>query len=267
MFLNATTKTLEIDLAANVTTSQMNIVVDYVDIAAASVTPGVQLSTSNNTTAATILSAPSSNVVRKVNFLSIANQDTQFANVTVQLNDNSTLWKYVDGLLLSPGSTLQFTDTLGWSVIDADGAIQMSTGAAVDIQTFTSNGTWTKPTAATYTLVDLVGGGGSGGGGEGRAAGTIRSAGGAGGGGFRFKEIFLTRELPDVVSVGVAAAVGGGTGGATANGSNGRPGNISTFGTILLAYGGGGGGGGGQSASDGGGGGGGAGGSAAGGSS
>ena len=239
MFLNATTRSLQISLGAAKATNDCPVVVDYVDMTTTDTTPGVQLSKTDGTTQVTILSAPAASTQRKVNFISIANADTDFVTVTVRLNDNGTPYNYVSALLLPPNATLQYTDARGWVVIDAGGNMVVATGTVTDIQVFTANGIWTRPANATYTQVDVVGGGGSGAGGQGGAAGTARSAGCGGGGGKRLQMVFLSRDLTDRVGVTVAASTPGGAGGASATGASGLVGNTSFFGGFLLGYGGG----------------------------
>ena len=104
-----------------------------------------------------------------------------------------------------------------------------------DTQTFTSSGTWTKPSGLSGTelvIVQAWGGGGAGGAG----IYSDNSAGGGGGGGGCFVERkFKASELGATETVTIGAA---GTGGAGAGGVGGN----TTFGTLLTAYGGGGGG-------------------------
>lgn len=95
-------------------------------------------------------------------------------------------------------------------------------GARGDIQTFTSSGTWTKPSAGSVAHVQCWGGGGGG-----------YSGAGGGGGGGGFNEAWLpTAGLAATISVTIGS-------GGTAGGGNG---GTSTFGSSLSAYGGGGGG-------------------------
>ena len=97
-----------------------------------------------------------------------------------------------------------------------------------NIQTFTADGTWTKPAGARFVLVKAYGGGGGGGGGD-------TNAGAGGGGGGAYKEIsYDATDLSATEAIVVGAAATGGA--STANGSNGVN---STFGTTkVIAYGG-----------------------------
>jgi hypothetical protein len=100
-----------------------------------------------------------------------------------------------------------------------------SASSAVDTQTFTSSGTWTKPTGAKLAIVELWGGGGGGGRGS--------NANGGGGGGYG---CFL---LP-LASLGATETVTIGAGGTGRTGSNGdgTAGGDSTFGSHAKATGG-----------------------------
>jgi hypothetical protein len=84
---------------------------------------------------------------------------------------------------------------MSWTIYKSDGTIILSdtagaTGATgapglsqVDIQSFTSDGTWTRPSGAVLVWVICIGGGGGGGGGVRNTTGTNRASGGGGGGG------------------------------------------------------------------------------------
>ena len=109
------------------------------------------------------------------------------------------------------------------------------TAAGLDLQTFDSSGTWTKPAgyaAGSRVLIQVWGAGGSGA----RYSSSSSTSGGAGGG---YNEYWIT-----LSSAGATETVTIGAGGASRTGSNqsGAVGGNSSFGALITAYGGGGGG-------------------------
>jgi hypothetical protein len=98
-----------------------------------------------------------------------------------------------------------------------------------DVQTFTASGTWTKPTGATWVMVEAVGGGGG-------AANSVNSeVRGSGGGGAGLQRIFLASDLGATEAVTIGA---GGAGAASGGQSNGSDGSDTTLGSIVTAPGG-----------------------------
>lgn len=124
-----------------------------------------------------------------------------------------------------------------------------NTASPLDVQTFNSSGTWTKPSRGTLALIEVWGGGGGGGRGGGYDP---YYRGGGGGGGAYNRVIVPLSSLGSTETVTVGAGGAGRTGGAGAGGTGGN----SSFGSLLTAYGGGGGGGSNNADSKGGGGGG-----------
>lgn len=122
-----------------------------------------------------------------------------------------------------------------------DATTQTSAATAVNVQEFTSSGTWTKPSGAAFVLVEIWGAGGGGSSGR-RGANPSDKNGGCGGGGGSYNyRLFKASDLASTVAVTIGA---GGTGGAAVtvndtNGNNGTNGGTSSFGTIMYAYGGG----------------------------
>jgi len=109
----------------------------------------------------------------------------------------------------------------------------------VDVQTFTSSGTWTKRAHVKVVKVVAFGGGGGGGGGEGNANGVAKAGGTGGGGGGRAEKLFKASDLGATETVTIGAAGTSGAGGSTAVGSDGGAGGNTTFGAHLKAWGGG----------------------------
>jgi hypothetical protein len=109
-----------------------------------------------------------------------------------------------------------------------------SIGRLLNIQTFTSSGTYTPTPGTTRIVVEGQGSAGAGGGSVATAAGQV-SVGGGGGSGGRSKTL-LTAGFYPTVTVTIGA------GGAGASGANGGSGGNSTFGTFMTCNGGAGGG-------------------------
>lgn len=100
-------------------------------------------------------------------------------------------------------------------------------GAGVDVQVFTSSGTWTKPASGTMALIRAWGAGGSGG----RSSSTGGSGGGGGG---NYADLWVP-----LSSLGATETVTIGAGGAAkSSASAGANGGTTTFGSRLSAYGG-----------------------------
>ena len=131
--------------------------------------------------------------------------------------------------------TLPSADGTSGQVIQTNGSgvLSFATPASTGInyQTFTSSGTWTKPSgysASSRVLIQAWGAGGSGGRGN--------KSGGGGGGGYTERWLTLS-------SMGATETITIGAGGAavTADSTAGNSGGNSTVGSLVTAYGGGGG--------------------------
>lgn len=125
ILLDTTTESLEIKLTGAVSSTQLPFTSSYADlnqstfaITAISSNDGA----TNNTTAVTMVAAPSASRSRKVAFLNIYNADSASATVTIQINSNATL-RILVAVALAVGSTLQYTDGGGWQVLDNSGRI------------------------------------------------------------------------------------------------------------------------------------------------
>ncbi len=93
MVLDSTLKSLEIKLAGAVTTTELPYTVAWVDILDSdqSVSDvGSADGTTNGGTAVSIVAAPSAGHTRKITFLSVPNEDTVAATLSVQYNNNGT---------------------------------------------------------------------------------------------------------------------------------------------------------------------------------
>ncbi len=146
MLIDATTQTIEIKLAGAIATTELPVLVTYIDGEASNFFPKLQHSISNGTTEVTILDAPEERGKRMIKTMSIRNVDTATATVTVQLADGVTDREIVKVALLQD-ETLQYTDAAGFKVIDTDGNTKVGGGGgfaaptgAVDIGDSASEG-------------------------------------------------------------------------------------------------------------------------------
>jgi hypothetical protein len=138
-------------------------------------------------------------------------------------------------------TTIQSTDITDGSIVNSDvnasAAIVASKLSGVEsgltsVQTFTSSGTWTRPTGITKVIVEIQGAGGSGT--DGNSTSATMNSGASGG---------YVKKLIDVSSI-TSATITIGTGGAASSTTTGNAGGNSVWsdGTNTLTAGGGGGG-------------------------
>ncbi len=153
------------------------------------------------------------------------------------LTINGDLWPYDAGYFAGSGTvdtssatklTLLANTTgnvTGNVTGDVTGAISgLSLGSLIQIDTYTSNSTWTKPAGCTKALVITVGGGGSGGG----VSASSAAAGGGGAGAMTIRYITSGLGATEVVIIGQGGAPKIGAG-------NGNNGTASSFGSHTSA--------------------------------
>ena len=127
--LDSTTDSLEVKLGGAVTTTQLPFTTSYADLNTSTfavTTFAENDGTTNDTTAVTLVAAPSASRARKISLVNIYNADTVAATVTVQYNANATL-RILCKVVLGVASTLTYADGAGWQVMDSTGAIKTAT--------------------------------------------------------------------------------------------------------------------------------------------
>ncbi len=131
IILDTTTKSLQLKLAANVTTNALPFSVSYVDTNGTTTTPGENDGTSSTTTATvTMASSPASSVERLVKNITIQNADTASATVTIIYNNNSTLRNIIVATL-AVGDQFIYEDGNGWSSVNSNGNLKTAAPTSV----------------------------------------------------------------------------------------------------------------------------------------
>ena len=122
--LTNTTDKIQVALSANVST-QYSCYASYRDTTSNSITPGRTFSSTNNTTPVDIVSSPLSSTQRIIDYLSVYNEETTTATVSIYFNDNNTLYELVV-CSLSSGDKIEYVDGKGFKTFDTQGAIKKS---------------------------------------------------------------------------------------------------------------------------------------------
>lgn len=122
IILNSATSKIQLGIANTVTTNDLNIVCNWVDMATQSFAPE-SLTTTINGGSIDILAAPATNHQRQLKYLSVYNNDTVASIVTVSYSDNANL-RSLSKVTLQTGDCLYYIDSDGFSVTDASGSIR-----------------------------------------------------------------------------------------------------------------------------------------------
>lgn len=126
MILDTINRSLRVVLAGAVATTQADVLASFVDLDLAAVppafAPAANVAVTNGVTPVSIVPAPAANTQRQTKFVSICNRDMAAMTATVQYLDTATVYEIVT-VTLQPGSTLQYTDGVGWRVTTAAGIL------------------------------------------------------------------------------------------------------------------------------------------------
>ena len=174
------------------TTADIDYTVTYYDVTSSGAGPSATSEgkiTSATTT--TIVSAPASSTTRVIKGIVISNIHASNTNtVTLKKDISSTQYQETNTVTLLAGESYVYGTAIGWQKYSSGGVPQQaSVSFQIDVQTFTGNGTWTKPTNFTSKEVTVMAwGAGGGGGGGGSLATAVVCKGGGGGGGGVFRQ-------------------------------------------------------------------------------
>ena len=160
IYLDTTSRSLEVLLGGAVTTNQLPVVVSYTDLnnsTFAATAAASSNTVTNSTTPVTVAAAPGATTTRVVKYFSTYNADTAPATVTVRYNDNTTTRIEIK-VTLQTGESL-FYGGAKWYVTTASGGIKSTgvsslTGTANEITVSTPTGDPVLSLPAALTLTD-----------------------------------------------------------------------------------------------------------------
>lgn len=162
IILTQTTDNLQVVLGGTVTTNQLKCFASWRDRTTTTFTPGRTVIDTNNTTDVNLVAAPAASTQRSVDFVSIYNNDTVSATVTVKFDANGTEYILVK-VTLAATERLEYADGQGWRVLMANGSVKQSysneasvvPANSLNVVTITSNVVNNNGTA--NTIADVTG--------------------------------------------------------------------------------------------------------------
>ena len=159
--LDTPAKSLKLVLGGAVSANQVEIATNFFDLTPQSTTTerrmGQKLTTSNDTTAVTIVAAPGlQGRIRNIQSVQINNKDTATVSIIVYVDDNGTAIRQVKQSVRT-NETLQYEDGTGWTLTQQAVNV-VNTGGALPVDlTFVVSGSTSITLPTTGTMATLAG--------------------------------------------------------------------------------------------------------------
>jgi hypothetical protein len=134
IILSETTDNLEIVLGGSVTTNQLRCMTSWRDRTSTTFVAGRTVTNTNNTTDVNLAAAPALSTQRVIDFISIYNDDTVNAVVTVKLDANGTQYTLCK-VTLATTERLQYQEGVGFQVFASTGALKQSINQGANAST------------------------------------------------------------------------------------------------------------------------------------
>jgi hypothetical protein len=125
LILTQTTDSLQVVLSASATI-EAQCFVSYRNTTSSAITPLRTVTNTNDTTAVTLVPAPSASNQRIVDYISIYNANSSSITPTVLFNDNGTTYPLFSATIL-PGEKIEYHEGAGFSVIGFNGGAKSTT--------------------------------------------------------------------------------------------------------------------------------------------
>jgi hypothetical protein len=134
IILSETTDNLEIVLGGSVTTNQLRCMTSWRDRTSTTFVAGRTVTNTNNTTDVNLAAAPAASTQRVIDFISVYNEDTVNAVVTVKLDANGTQYTLCK-VTLATTERLQYQEGVGFQVFASTGALKQSINQGANAST------------------------------------------------------------------------------------------------------------------------------------
>lgn len=125
IILSNITDSLNIVLGGNVSTNQLQCFASWRDRTSTTFEANRSVINTNNTSPIGLVSSPPDTVQRIIDFVSVYNNDTQNAVVTIKYNANGQEF-IIKKVTLAPTETLEYQEGQGWKVYASTGAVKSS---------------------------------------------------------------------------------------------------------------------------------------------
>ena len=159
--LDTPAKSLKLVLGGAVSANQVEVATNFFDLTPQATTTerrmGQKLTTSNDTTAVTIVAAPGlQGRIRNIQSVQINNKDTATVSIIVYVDDNGTAIRQVKQSVRT-NETLQYEDGTGWTLTQQAVNV-VNTGGALPVDlTFVVSGSTSITLPTTGTMATLAG--------------------------------------------------------------------------------------------------------------
>lgn len=161
IILSETTDSLQIVLGGAITTNQLKCMTSWRDRTSTSFVAGRTVANTNDTTDVNLASAPAASTQRVIDFISIYNDDTVNAVVTIKLDANGTEY-ILCKVTLASTERLQYQEGVGFQVFASTGALKQSINQGANASTsgltaVTLGSDVTNNNAVANTIQDVTG--------------------------------------------------------------------------------------------------------------
>lgn len=134
IILSETTDNLQIVLGGSVTTNQLRCMTSWRDRTSTTFVAGRTVTNTNNTTDVNLAAAPAASTQRVIDFISVYNEDTVNAVVTIKLDANATEYTLCK-VTLATTERLQYQEGVGFQVFASTGALKQSINQGANAST------------------------------------------------------------------------------------------------------------------------------------